>query len=215
MTYHLATPDGKTTKRHLNRLLTAIRRKYGNVGYIWIMEFQGRGTVHFHLFLTLPHTTSGLHSFLAKSWNRIAEPDSPEHLKFHNHKKNFIAWSMDKPGYLTKYLEKENQKNVPKNFTNCGRFWGHSSNLVAIPENFTLEDLRQHDWFDELTGEIQDAQKFIVRTLARWHQKKLKKYKKKTWVNRTKTNYLLQEGAFIIRQCLSYLVNHAPDEYPF
>jgi hypothetical protein len=215
MTYHKATPDGRTSKKHLNRLLNAIRREFGHVGYIWIMEFQGRGTVHYHLFLTLPHTTPGLHKFLADTWHRIAEPDSPEHLRFHQHRRNFIAWSMDRPGYLTKYLEKENQKNVPENFKNCGRFWGHSSGLVALPEKFTLDDLRQHDWFDESTGEVQEAEKFIVRTLARWHQKKLQKYGKKTWVNRTATNYMLQEGASVVRQCLAYLIDHAPLDYPF
>lgn len=215
MTYHNSNPDGRTVKRHLNAFLTKFRKHYPSVHYLWILEFQTRGVPHFHLYTSLPHTTNGLHEFLAKSWHRIAEPSSPEHLRFHLHPRNFTAWDMTSPGYLTKYLEKQNQKHVPEGFTGCGRFWGHSRDLVAIPEISTLDDVKALDWFDQATGEYQDAERYIIRTLSRWHSSKLRKYGKKSRVGRTQFSYLLQEGAAVFRQCVSYLVNNAPEVYPF
>lgn len=215
LTYHHQTPDGRTVKRHLNTFLTWVRKHYHGIHYLWILEFQTRGVPHFHVYLSLPHTTTGLHQALAEAWHRIAEPDSPEHLLFHLHKKNFTAWNMTSPGYLTKYLEKQNQKLVPAGFTGCGRFWGHSRNIVQVPEITTLEEVKALDWFDQSTGEYQDAERYIIRTLSRWHTSKLRKYGKKSRVGTTQFSYLMQEGAKVFRQCVSYLINQAPEEYPF
>src|SRR5262245_60746360 len=35
------------SKRDLNRFLTCLRRELG--AYLWVMEFQARGVIHFHL----------------------------------------------------------------------------------------------------------------------------------------------------------------------
>lgn len=215
LTYHKNNPDGKTVKRHLNAFLTWFRKNYSGVHYLWILEFQTRGVPHFHLYTSLPHTTNGLHVALAQAWHRIAEPDSPEHLRFHQHPKNFTAWDMTSPGYLTKYLEKQNQKHVPDGFTGCGRFWGHSRGLVAVPEISTFDEVKALDWFDQATGEYQDAERYIIRTLSRWHTSKLKRYGKKSRVATTQFSYLLQDGAKVFRQCVSYLINQAPEVYPF
>lgn len=64
---------------------------------------------------------------------------------------------MGNGSYLaTKYLHKENQKKIPKQYTNCGRFWGASRGLVKPVQVLSCDDIA--DKFDIgidfATGEI-------------------------------------------------------------
>jgi hypothetical protein len=209
LTYHNSKPDGKTVKKHLNSWLQRIRTRFPEIHYLWILEFQTRGVPHFHVFLSLPHDLPGLRNILAVNWNRIAEPESDEHLRFHNHKNNFIKWDMYSAGYLCKYLDKEHQKAVPVGFTGVGRFWGNSRALLAIPETVTINDL-QHlcpTYLDEETGEINgpDAFGFILRTLGKLHEKKLRKSPWKSKFRTGLASYTLQSSAPSFRQLRSYL----------
>lgn len=187
MTYHKSNPDGYTVKRHLNAFLTALRRKCGKVGYLWILEFQKRGVPHIHLWLTLPQDTEGLHSLLAETWHRIAEPESASHLAVHLHEDNFIPWEMGSGSYLCKYLDKAHQKVVPDGFEGVGRFWGASRELVPPP--------------DVLEGEmISDPQ--FVRTICRHHEKSLRRSRWRSRARRTWLSYRLPNGATIARRLL-------------
>lgn len=146
LTYHQSNPDGATSKKHLNTWLVALRRAAPGVGYLWILEFQTRGVPHFHVWLTAPFSES-LWKSLGAAWNRIAEPDSLEHLWWHTgprlnphtHKleRSFMAWEMKGAGYLRKYMSKAAQKCVPDGFGWCGRFWGATRDLV--PLHITVE----------------------------------------------------------------------------
>ena len=189
MTYHNANPDGRTCKKHLHAFLVALRRKYGRVGYLWILEFQSRKVAHFHLWLTLPQDTEGLHEFLASTWHRIAEPESEWHDTFHRRRKNFIQWSMQGGSYLCKYLEKEYQKAVPEGFTGLGRFWGASLNLVPPP--------------DVLEASQVDNPAFLVRTLCRHHEASLRWSKWKSRARHTTACFRLPNGAIIVRRILT------------
>lgn len=138
LTYHNSNPDGPTAKTHLNAFLTALRRQVPGVSYLWVMEFQGRGVLHFHLFLSvLP--SDELREWMAVTWNRITA-ESAEHLRFHSHRRNFCTWRMRSGAYLTKYLDKSAQKAVPDGFGWAGRFWGASRALVGAPVEFTRQD---------------------------------------------------------------------------
>lgn len=44
--------DGRRSRRALNRWLTYVRGVYGRVGYLWVREFQRRGSIHYHVWLT-------------------------------------------------------------------------------------------------------------------------------------------------------------------
>ena len=209
MTYHKAKPDGRTVKKHLNSWLTALRRRFPDIHYLWVLEFQTRGVPHFHIWLSLPHNLPGLHNILAKSWNRIAEPDSPEHLAFHLHAKNFIPWDMRSPGYLCKYLDKESQKAIPQGFTGCGRFWGNSRGLLAIPEEITADDLQHLDTeeIDEETGEIttRPAATKLLRAVGKLHEKKLARTPWRSRARKGSTSYTLHGFAPAFRQYLGWL----------
>jgi len=199
MTYHRRTPSGREVKADLNRLLVDVRRAYPGIGYIWILEFQKRGTVHLHLWLTLP-VGYGLHQFLAGRWNTIAENEDEEHLRVHLHKDNFIPWEMRSAGYLCKYLDKEHQKRVPENFQGVGRFWGSSRGLVKpgpIVADLALDDAFSHvPW---------RASKFIVRALCKSQERKVKKKTKwRNWGRRSLQNYTLLEGRSIYNKLIEY-----------
>lgn len=204
LTYHNSNPDGATVKKHLNAWLTNLRKNYSGVAYLWILEFQSRGVPHFHVWLSLP-VESKLHSYLANSWNRIADPGSNEHLRFHLHKRNFIEWDMYSSSYLTKYLDKEYQKAVPVGFVGCGRFWGNSRALLAIPEVLTASDLEYLEDCDNNTGEIREPLTMIVRTLGKHHERKLKNTPWHSRVRKGITTVTLNQSAKPLRQILRYM----------
>ena len=85
LTYHDCTPaDGRDTKKHLNRFLNKLRRRFPGVCYLWVLEFQKRGTPHYHVFLSL-ECTKPLHRELATMWAEIVDPGNNSLLKFHLH----------------------------------------------------------------------------------------------------------------------------------
>lgn len=210
MTYHNSNPTGHEIKRHLNTFLVALRRNYPDVRYLWILEFQSRGTPHFHLFLSLPHDTAGLHCFLADTWHRVAEPSSLEHLRFHAHEKNFIAWDMGSGSYLCKYLDKEHQKAVPDGFTGVGRFWGTSRGLVPEPVKVDMADIDEAystEVIDEETGEVEEfhASEYVTRQLCRHHEKTLRRSPWNSSARKRQTSYILPAAAPIYLQLELYL----------
>jgi hypothetical protein len=183
---------------------------------MWVLEFQTRGVPHFHVWLNLPFDLPGLRNILATSWHKIAEPESPEHLEFHKHKKNFIAWDMYSPSYLCKYLDKESQKCVPVGYTGVGRFWGNSRGLLAIPEEITPADLAHliPVEVDQETGEIsgQDPFTVIVRAVGKIHERKLKSSPWRSRVRTGLTSCTLQTLAPSFRQYRAYLEKQFQDE---
>jgi hypothetical protein len=205
MTYHHRVPSGREVKKNLHTFLVYLKRAYPGIGYLWILEFQTRETVHLHLYLTLS-VDYGLHQFMAGKWNDIAEPESGDHLKVHLHEKNFIPWEMKSASYLCKYLDKEKQKRVPEGFEGVGRFWGCSRGLV--PEGVTVIDQAIDDRFSHVPWK---ASKMITRTVCKFQERK---YKKKTkWTNfgrRSKGNYTILEGRSIYEGLIDYHEKQSP-----
>lgn len=190
MSYHLSTPDGAESKRHLGVFLKGLRDYYPAAGYLWILEFQSRGTVHFHLFLTLP-VGRELHNFLAESWHRIAEPDSSSHLRVHLHEKNFIAWDMRGGSYVCKYLDKRAQKYVPDGYGWAGRFWGSSRGLVPEPTILMAGNINE------------DGGKEVIRGLCRHHESALRGRAWQSRARKTPTCAMLPKGGLILERLLS------------
>ena len=219
MTYHKTCPDGRTVKKHLNQFLTELRFKHPGVKHLWILEFQSRGTAHFHIFLSLEHSKK-LGKELGEIWHRIAEPDSKQHLQFHQHEKNFIKWDMGSGSYLCKYLDKESQKCVPSGFTGVGRFWGSSRGLVPEPDQIEASDLNaafSYETTDEKTGEIVkfNACKHVVRTLCRHHEKALRNSPWQSSARKRPTCYMLPNSANILRILENWMYQEKQKIIPF
>lgn len=184
LTYHQRKPDGRTVKAHLNKFLIRLRDHFP-CGYLWILEFQRRGFPHIHLFLTISHETPGLHEFLARTWNRIAEPESGSHYAVHRHHENFIKWEMGAGSYLCKYLDKAHQKAVPEGFTGVGRFWAASRGIVPPPDILDDPGIK------------------AVRTICRHYEKSLRGSKWKSSARRSRFSFRLPNGAAIAKRLIS------------
>lgn len=209
LTYHRTCPDGATVKKHLNSWLTRIKQRFPEFKFLWVLEFQTRGVPHFHVWTNMPHDLPGLRNFFAVAWNRISEPDNEQHLAFHKHKKNFIAWEMYNASYACKYLDKECQKHVPVGFLGVGRFWGNSRGLLATPEQIKPEDLKHllPIKIDIETGEIDEniPYKWIIRQLGKLHEKKLKNTLWKSRVRNGLSSFTLHTFAPQFRKLRDYL----------
>lgn len=197
--------DGREFKRHLNVFLTAARREFPFLSYLWVAEFQSRGVPHIHIILDLPATTENRYT-LARLWCRAVNPDyseDSEHWAVHTHPTNFIPWTMGTGSYLCKYLDKDAQKAIPEGFYSFGRFWGNSRGLLPEPDQITKEEIQaEFPQVDEETGEEHpDAWAFLVRTVGRYHEH----VNRRSWFRRTNRSTSALTGGPILRQALDYL----------
>lgn len=146
LTYHRMTMDGRACKSDLNTFLTAVRRILPNTKYIWFMEFQKRGAIHYHVLLSVPVDRQKWVR-LSRCWSTIAikRGGSPKFVRWFNGRKRGRFWEDErKEGGLTryglKYALKMEQKDCPKGLLNCGRFWGASRGLVE--ESVIIQDYK-------------------------------------------------------------------------
>lgn len=147
LTYGVQYPlSGKVAKKHLNLLLNNLRSYYFRPDYVWFMEFQKRGAPHFHILFSEP-TNEYVREWLAEIWAGIVTEDVVysslrdrkvysarlQVEKVHLHKKTWenVREADGAARYVAKYAYKRYQKEVPKGFRNCGRFWGNSRSVKA------------------------------------------------------------------------------------
>jgi len=166
--------SGKIAKKNLNHLLITLKRKFGPFEYVWVLEFQERGAVHFHIATTLPEPTYLDRQIYAIVWQKISTPYSWEYsqVEYPYGKKNFkkdlftdfavfdqhnheTAWEKVRKGdslshYFAKYTMKIRQKKVPIWYADVGRFWGASSGV-------RLPDGQYFHGNDELVRQLGDA----------------------------------------------------------
>ena len=164
LTYPNTFPcDGATVKAHLNSFLSALRFRVqtetgGPFRYMWAMEFQKRGAPHLHILIetTIPK------GWLSKEWYQVVGSGDVKHLKAGTS----IEKCRDDKGagfYMARhYGAKAEQKAVPSEFLNVGRFWGSSRELAGPLQVVEL-----------LPGDRMT--KDTVRTLRRFTEHELKR----------------------------------------
>jgi hypothetical protein len=145
LTYPADFPvDGKRVKQNMHALIEWFRRR--GVGYFWIIEFQERGAPHFHGFLTDIRLDAGgnflKNSYigqeeLAIAWNRIISADRPEYLGDRDHLAHgcyhaLIREQGKAASYFTEYMKKLEQKIVPAGYSDVGRYWGFTRDLLEV-----------------------------------------------------------------------------------
>jgi len=127
LTYPKRSPkDVRTVKKHLNAFLTALRRDYPGVRYMWWLEFQERGAPHMNLITTCPFPES---TYIKRLWYKIVGSKNKKHLEFGAKVKCFYG-KMSGSEIAEKYATKMDQKKKPAGYSNVGRFWGCSHNLT-------------------------------------------------------------------------------------
>lgn len=127
LTYHEQEPAADRAKRDIDALAKAIARKCSasRWSFIWRMEYQKRGAIHFHLLIYgvkwMPK------EWIKKAWHRITGETSKEHLEMG-------AWIefVRHPGKVTRYVQKylckpasrasRASSSTEEQYT--GRFWG-------------------------------------------------------------------------------------------
>lgn len=148
LTYGVPYPtDGSVCKAHLNSLLTRMRNTHPGFRYVWVAEFQKRGALHFHILTTVAEPGAWMRKDLANKWARISAPstwasnvsdelDTSYRKKVYNVHKHRESWSAIREvdgatKYMSKYCLKTDQKEVPEEFDNVGRFFGMSRDVVT------------------------------------------------------------------------------------
>lgn len=198
MTYHEVLPmNGRILKSDLDKFLKRVRRKFPEVRYIWIAEFQTRQAPHFHFFSDIPVNTEN-HEFLANAWHVIAGFNRDSHYRVHAFGDNFCSWDMYSAGYLCKYLDKEYQKVIPLGFASFGRFWGNSHNLTPKVEEEITRDLTE-------TFAVRSQEKpweYLVRTVCRYQEKVLPL----STIRHTPQSRTVYTGASIAKKTFEYLL---------
>ena len=120
--------DGLVIKEHCRRLRQWLT--YRGIYGLWFLEFQERGAPHIHILISseLDSVTLGkLHNY----WYKLVGSSCP------HHKVRGVDYSILKKreaagNYAAKYSAKNDQKTVPVQYLNVGRFWG---SFGTPPEN--------------------------------------------------------------------------------
>jgi hypothetical protein len=128
LTYPAEFPtDGSIVRGHRNTFLIYLRREYPFICYLWALEFQTRGAPHIHLlvdqFIDI--------GWLSETWYRVVGSKDEKHLRAGT-SIEFVRGREHGASYLAKtYTAKRDQKQVPEEYLNVGRFWGASRDLVV------------------------------------------------------------------------------------
>lgn len=168
--------SGKIVKNHLNRFLTFLRRANAGLSYVWVVEFQARGAPHIHILTNVsPHTWQRKET--AHAWASILNPydysDDQTRLtrrelfgrvyRVHSHR---TAWDIIRlqdgaRRYMVKYCLKTDQKAVPSDFSDIGRFFGWSRDVPQAIKPVGQIDLN--------SGELRLLLGALDHRVSKWH----------------------------------------------
>jgi len=153
-------PDGKTAKLCLGRFFKRVRRAYANqpdFSLFWFLEFQKRGSIHFHFFTTV---------FIPKAWLSRAWLESCEssHKKCQTNIKGIRSGRYGTGKYAQKYAQKAKQKVLPENFGFVGRWWGKigKTDMAAATIKISFEHLLHA----EIGQKVFDFAKYVEKGVA-------------------------------------------------
>jgi len=153
--------DRTETKKHLDSFLKHLQRR--DIPYLWIMEFQRRGQVHYHVWVGRnlseridPILEERQRRFfpwrkLMLAWLRIiGEDKNRQAMAVALHPMSYLRWEVRVGNnYAAKYADKRRQKGLPVGVDSMGRWWGRSRGLdqptysVHVPETTESVQLRR------------------------------------------------------------------------
>lgn len=145
----------KRAKRDLNRFLSAVRRSLGR--YLWVMEFQARGVLHFHVLCE--HEIA--HQMATLAWCRSTDELGDADAMRHAVRVQEVRSERAARYYLGRYLGKVDQKKLPPGVQAAGRWWGRSRGVELITVDYIVSGREGHD-------DVDVAGVRIVRTARKW-----------------------------------------------
>lgn len=123
LTYHANMLDGRQAKADLDAFDKALTRAFPTSGYIWKMEVQQRGSIHYHLLIFGVRFIH--HDWIAETWARIVAHGGPID---EDQRKAGTNIQMAEKGAARAYLEKYVAKVLTLGdgpvIENPGRYWG-------------------------------------------------------------------------------------------
>lgn len=118
--------DGRKVKRDWDTM----RRWFAHrgLGGLWFLEFQRRGAPHLHVYLNqrVPR------SEIAATWYRIVGSGDVRHLRAGT-RTDTVRSEHGLASYAAKYASKTEQKLVPEEYREVGRFWGAFGKVRVAP----------------------------------------------------------------------------------
>lgn len=126
--------NGRQVKRHMKALRSRLGRYLEQVGVpswaaLWFLEFQQRGAPHVHLILwggfRFSFDLRQFRRWLSLAWAEIVgHPDRVQRARHERAGSGVERMRVGHFGYAVKYASKMEQKRVPPDFGDVGRFWG-------------------------------------------------------------------------------------------
>ena len=214
LTYHRNMKNPEQGKKDLNTFLQRFRRLSKYFAYVWKMEPQKRGAVHFHLAFFIPDEVfpaawRGLRKLrvewlrmrISAAWNEIAEPGDNTHLQAGTNVRTVDNWKQFL-AYIFKYCGKEIDN--PWKDMDTGRFWGFSYNLdfEALHIGFVdHEDLERINDFCNALNSVTFAQ-FLKHCIdnAKRARKNLKGKELYGRLRHIRNSYERQKRRFLINR---------------
>lgn len=139
--------DGRAVKRQMKAFRKRLGRFFSALGIdwsaLWFLEFQKRGAPHLHLILW-GHGLSQVEERTFRSWLARAWVDVVGHADKRQRARHLKAGTAAERmrvghfGYAVKYARKLEQKTVPSDFGDVGRFWGLWNASRPAPAVLTL-----------------------------------------------------------------------------
>lgn len=117
LTYQHNPDNHNEAKRDLDVFFLRLRRRSPDAFFIWKLEYQTRGTIHYHILAYNLPFSEDLPQWVAKAWNDITGQGN-KHLAAGTR-----VEGIKKPLYICKY-EAKTEKNTYQGMDNPGRFWG-------------------------------------------------------------------------------------------
>lgn len=165
LTYHEIMQDGRLAKKHLNRFLTSLRRAGAHL-YIWILEFQERGAIHFHVWLgennieaswrtemkpLRMNLSVGLGDIRLRRqatviqhfWLLASDQECDEKASLASIDYQVVRKVEAVKIYAMKYGSKMSQKDLPESILGVGRWWGASRGVTneLIPTSLSEKEM--------------------------------------------------------------------------
>ena len=115
--------DPERAKRDLKVFMQRLRRRCfrsDSSSAFWFMEFQDRGSIHFHIFTNFYVPKE----WLALNWYEVCGTEDKRHLRAGTRVEAIRSGRHGISAYATKYASKQQQKLVPEGISSPGRYWG-------------------------------------------------------------------------------------------
>lgn len=117
--------DGQEVKRDVHNFLTAYDRVVGGHDF-WGLEFQKRGAPHINFLFDefVPK------DWFSEVWYRIVGSGDERHLRAGTSIESLVSRETCIGYIASRYLAKNEQKEVPPGFEHVGRYWGMSRGIL-------------------------------------------------------------------------------------